>query len=221
MKSIKDNNLLVEFDFLIDLDMALFKLIREEYNNTNLVDQNIIKINDEKQIAKLMINRKHINPLEIIIPKIDTTDLYLDLIENHMDEILRHAKAYDTFGLMITLLKEASSVDITVLCQTELQKQFINKLNPILNTIVIKNRADVPLARYTALYLKYYANALEYKNLAGKHIYVSAAGFNMEEDKNMLSYAISVMVADVNIIHTIDLYREVKYNYERKNLENE
>ena len=75
MKSIKDNNLLVEFDFLIDLDMALFKLIREEYNNVNLVDQNIIKINDEKQIAKLMINRKHINPLEIIIPKIDTTDL--------------------------------------------------------------------------------------------------------------------------------------------------
>ena len=29
----KDNSLLVEFSFVVDLDMAIFKLIRSKYNN--------------------------------------------------------------------------------------------------------------------------------------------------------------------------------------------
>ena len=89
------NRILVEFDMLVDLDLAIFKYIKDKYNNPDYVDQNIIKMNDEKQIIQMMLNRQCINPLEILIPDEDVLDLYYDIINNHMDELLKYAKASD------------------------------------------------------------------------------------------------------------------------------
>ena len=47
------NRILVEFDFLIDLDLGLFKYIKAEYNNPNFVDQNIIRMHNEKEIEHI------------------------------------------------------------------------------------------------------------------------------------------------------------------------
>ena len=69
------NRILVEFDMLVDLDLAIFKYIKDKYNNPDYVDQNIIKMNDEKQIIQMMLNRQCINPLEILIPDEDVLDL--------------------------------------------------------------------------------------------------------------------------------------------------
>ena len=74
------NRILVEFDMLVDLDLAIFKYIKDKYNNPDYVDQNIIKMNDEKQIIQMMLNRQCINPLEILIPDEDVLDLYYDII---------------------------------------------------------------------------------------------------------------------------------------------
>ena len=123
------NRILVEFDMLVDLDLAIFKYIKDKYNNPDYVDQNIIKMNDEKQIIQMMLNRQCINPLEILIPDEDVLDLYYDIINNHMDELLKYAKASDLFGLMITFLNEASSLEITVLCKSKIESDFIKSLN--------------------------------------------------------------------------------------------
>ena len=48
----KYNRILVEFEFLIDLDVAIFKFIRSEYNNLKFVDQDIIKINNANSIYR-------------------------------------------------------------------------------------------------------------------------------------------------------------------------
>ena len=149
----KYNRILVEFEFLIDLDVAIFKFIRAEYNNLKFVDQNIIKINNEDEIIKLMINRQHINPLEIILPNVDSTNLYDDIINNHMNELLKYAKASDIFPLMVTFLKEATSVDITVLCNSKLQEDFIKSLNNKLNTVIYDDYNNVPVDKYTILYM--------------------------------------------------------------------
>ena len=214
------NELLVEFEFLIDLDMALFKLIKEKYNNKDLVKQDIISINDETEIIQLMLNRKHINVLDVLFnTDKDTNKLFLDFINNHKTELFKYAKAYDTFGLMVTFLKEASSVSITVLCRDELEADFIKKLNPKLETI-IANSKELDISKYTVLYIKYYQNILLYNNIGGKHIYVPFAGFNMDEtNPSVLSLEISKIIANSNIVHTIDLYTNIKYNYKGENNE--
>lgn len=204
------NRILVEFDMLIDLDLAIFKYIKDKYNNPNYVDQNIIKMHDERQIIQMMLNRQCINPLEILIPDMEVLELYHDIMNNHMDELLQYAKASDLFGLMITFLREASSLEITVLCKSQLESDFIKSLNNRLNTVVYKNYKNVPVNTYTILYIKYYPSVLEYNTIEGKHIYISNARYNMEPDSNMPTIAISGLVGDVNIIHMIDMYKDIK-----------
>ena len=204
------NRILVEFDMLIDLDLAIFKYIKDKYNNPNYVDQNIIKMYDERQIIQMMLNRQCINPLEILIPDMEVLELYHDIMNNHMDELLQYAKASDLFGLMITFLREASSLAITVLCKSQLESDFIKSLNNRLNTVVYKNYKNVPVNTYTILYIKYYPSVLEYNIIEGKHIYISNARYNMEPDSNMPTIAISGLVGDVNIIHMIDMYKDIK-----------
>ena len=204
------NRILVEFDMLVDLDLAIFKYIKDKYNNPDYVDQNIIKMNDEKQIIQMMLNRQCINPLEILIPDEDVLDLYYDIINNHMDELLQYAKASDLFGLMITFLNEASSLEITVLCKSKLESDFIKSLNDRLNTVIYANYKNAPINNYTILYIKYYPSVLEYNNIEGKHIYISNARYNMEPDSNMPTIAISGLIGDVNIVHMIDMYRDIK-----------
>ena len=204
------NRILVEFDMLIDLDLAIFKYIKDKYNNPTYVDQNIIKMHDERQIIQMMLNRQCINPLEILIPDMEVLELYHDIMNNHMDELLQYAKASDLFGLMITFLREASSLEITVLCKSQLESDFIKSLNNRLNTVVYKNYKNVPVNTYTILYIKYYPSVLEYNTIEGKHIYISNARYNMEPDSNMPTIVISGLVGDVNIIHMIDMYKDIK-----------
>lgn len=215
-----DNELLVEFESLIDLDLAMYKFIRDKYSNSEYVDQKFINEKDEMAVIYALLNRKHINPLEIILPGLDTTNLYLDIINNHYEELLSYATAYDTFGLMITFLNNASSVGITVWCKSKLEESFIKKLNPILNTIVIPNRRDIVLSKYTVMYVKYIAYLAEYNTIKGKHIYIAAAKYNMEEDKDMVS-TLCCLYSDVNIFHLIDLYTLIKYRYLKKGNEND
>ena len=213
------NRILVEFDFLIDLDLGLFKYIKAEYNNPNFVDQNIIRMHNEKEIIQMMIDRECINPLEILIPNMDTLDLYNDIMNNHMDELLKYSKACDIFGLMITFLREASSLEITVLCKSNIEKDFINSLNSNLNAVVYSNYKNVPIDNYTILYIKNYPSVLEYSHIAGKHIYISNARYNMEPDTNYPIIALSALVGDVNIIHMVDMYKDIKVKRKEENNE--
>ena len=211
------NKILVEFEFLIDLDLAIFKLIKDKYNNPEYINQDIIKMNDESKIVDFMINRKNINPLKQIIPNADSLNLYNDIMKNHMDELLKYAKASDIFPLMVTFLKEATSVDITVLCNSKLQEDFIKSLNNKLNTVIYDDYKNVPVDKYTILYIKNYPSVLKYNHIAGKHIYIANARYNMEEDMNAPTLAISALVSDVNIIHMIDMYRNIKVERKKHN----
>ena len=209
----KYNEILVDFNFLVDLDLAMFKFIKTEYNNPKFVDQKIISLQDEKEIIKLLLYRDSVNVLEALIPKENTLEMYKDIMNNKMDSLLKYAKASDIFGLMITFLREGSSVDVTVLCESKLQADFIHSLNPILKTTV-SSRKNIALSKYNVIYSKFYSDILKYNKVAGKNIYIANAKYNMEPGKNIPNMAISTLVGDINIIRTIDLYRNIKYRKE-------
>ena len=209
----KYNEILVDFNFLVDLDLAMFKFIKTEYNNPKFVDQKILSLQDEKEIIQLLLYRDSVNVLETLIPKENTLEMYKDIMNNKMNSLLKYAKASDIFGLMITFLREGSSVDVTVLCESKLQADFIHSLNPILKTTV-SSRKNIALSKYNVIYSKFYSDILKYNNVAGKNIYIANAKYNMEPGKNIPNMAISTLVGDINIIRTIDLYRNIKYRKE-------
>ena len=216
-KSINYNELLVEFEFVVDLDLAIFKMIRDKYSDSEYVDKNIIGITNEYRVIDRLLSRPHINLLEYIMPDVDTSKLYNELITTEEEELLKYAIPYDTFYLMITFLNNASSVGITIWCKNKLEADYIKSLNPKLNTIIIPERSMIDITKYTAIYMKYFANAMQYKNLYGKHIYIIAAKYNFEEDKNAVSIIPTVLFGDVNSIKLMDPYTQVKYRYEGDN----
>ena len=217
----KDNSLLVEFDFVVDLDLAMFKFVREKYYKSKEVHKQFISLRDENLIIYNMLNRSHENPLEYLFPNNDTSEMYNELLTNPewYKKLLSYATAYDTFGLMITFLREASSVSIDVLCKNEIENEFIKNLNPIMPTVV-SSKQDIDLTDYTALYIKYYSNASDYNGLTGKHIYIPAARFNMEPGEDMVNMDFVSQFGEENLIHLIDLYRKVKYRFLSRKVDN-
>lgn len=210
----KDNVILANFDFLVDLDIAMFKFIKKYYRNSQYVDQKIINMEDENDIKRMMLYRKHINPLEIIMPSIESTNIYYEILSDHFDELLSYATAYDSFGLLITFLNNASSVDIVVRCNNKSEENFINSLNPILKTEIM-DRKSVPVDEFSVIYEKYFAYIAEYPKLVTKHIYIAAAKFNMEEDQDLVNVGLSTLFGDINIIHLMDLYKYIKFRFDR------
>ncbi len=213
----KDNTLLVEFEFIIDLDMGLFKYIRENFYSSDYVNKPIIAIGDEYQIIDLMLNRYTENPLPILFnPNIETETIYNELLNTpeRYVEILKRSRAYDTFGLMVTMMKNLSSVDIDILCKNKIEEEYIHKLNSKLHTVVYEDKFDIDLQPYTVMYVKYFSNLLDYdiEQIKGKHIFIASALYNMDpDDDSYVNINLTMMFSDINIIHLIDLYRGVKF----------
>ena len=211
--------ILTEFEFLVDMDLAMFKYLKDNAAGSPMLDERIFNMTNEKEVIFTLLNRKHINPLEILIPEGDTLNLYKDLMANHEEELLEYATVYDTFKLMITFLNNISApTSITVLCKNDLEADFIKKCNDRLGTRVVKNKQAMSLARYNVIYVKYLIQLVEFqrKQLNGKHLYFAATKFNMEEDKDCVKGALSYMFSDTNILHMIDLYKKVKYRFRKE-----
>ena len=210
-----DNELLVEFDFLINMDIAMYYYVKENFAESPYVNKQLMDVPYEDAVNQLLLNRKHINPLELIIPGMDTMELYKDLMANHEAELLEYAKAYDTFPLMITYLN-LSSVGIMVLCKNDLEVQFINKLNNRLKCMVIADRSKVNLRPYTVIYVKYFASLIEFPVINGKNIFIAAAKFNMEDDEDCVDKRLTLLYTQSNDVHLIDLYRDMKFRFNRE-----
>lgn len=217
----KDNSLLVEFEAVVDLDLAMFKFIRDNYYSSPMVNHEFLALKDEREIILNMLSRSHINPLEYIIPDEDTTNLYYSLLNNEeqFKNLLMYAKAYDTFPLMVTFLREASSVSIDILCRNKIEEDYIHSLNDQVQTLVKANREDVNLKDYSIIFVKYFPYLTNYQGLEGKHIFIPAAKFNMEPGKDCPNVDLVRLFSDTNEIHLIDLYRNVKYRFVRNNEE--
>lgn len=222
-----DNNanitytLLVEFEFIIDLDFAMYTYIRENFGGSPYLDEHLMNMPNEREIIYNLLKRKHVNPLEIMIPGMDTTDMYYELKGGKFEELIKYARPYDTYKVMITYFNMIKSpMSITVLCDNDIQQEYIKRSDSRFRTLVA-HRQNVAVSKYTSIYSKYIANMLEYQynGIKGKHLYFAAAGFNMEEEKNVVKPQVPLVLGDLNQFHMMDLYTKIKFRFERKGKE--
>lgn len=208
------NRLLVEFEFVIDLDLAILKMMKEEYKNSSFIIDRLRSFNNEYRMIEMMIHRDNSNPLTaLIVDGYDTSKLY-DQIINEKEQLLldKYAKPADSFGLMVTYLTHSYSAVVTILCRNSIEEQFIKSKNANMPTLV-SSKADVNLDEYDVLYVKYADHLQDYGAISGKNIYIAKTKYNCEGDASIHSnvellsnYAFS------NIFHLIDIYKYVKYS---------
>lgn len=212
----KDNALLVEFEAVVDLDLAIYRYVKTHYSTSPLVDPELIKLESEPEIIHHLLSRKHINPLEILMPHSSpevAKRIYYNLMDDMESELLKLATPYDTLSLMLTFLEQASSIHIDILCQNELEEAYIKAKSEALNTIISK-KADVDLSQYSALFLKYAYNFMQYQEPFRKHVYIHAAGYNSDEEHNSVNLQMASIISKENDIKVIDPYRGVKYFFQ-------
>ena len=189
--STKDNELLVDFNFVIDLDIAMYKYIQNKYADSIYVDDRLIHSKNDYAIINLMIHRVSENPLQVLMPTINPDNIYNEIIKNDEAELLRFARPYDSFYLLVTYLVHAASVGITVLCNNELESDFIKSIDNRVSTIICN---DWSSARYNydkdnklnkSLIILYGdINIIKFMDLYTKVIYVRET--NKGDDKNDL-----------------------------------
>lgn len=204
------NNILVDFDLMLDKDYGIIQLIKKEYSDNGFIDDLILKMKDKILLGELL-QRKEINPLSIALKKeyeqsIDT--LYNEFIELEYEAIIKHSIKSNIFDLVMTYVQTSSCI-VTVLCKNKSEEQFIKEYN--LKTIVNDKFSKVDISEFDSIFIKDYKKVLEFKNLQAKNIFIGKYGFNLEDDEYTPKAEISALVADVNIISVIDVYNSDKY----------
>lgn len=203
--------ILAEFEFLVDLDFAMYSMMKVKYSESSYANKRIFRLPNELDVKKMLIYRENINPLEKIFPGMDTNTLYKQILNDNEEELLQYAILYDTFRLLVTFLERATSVkSITVLCRNQLEADFISNFNTKLET-VIANKSEVDISKYNILYIKNFYSAMNYKNLSGKSIYVANAKYNYDSETRLLNPEMVVLFSESNEIKLIDLYLDIKY----------
>lgn len=213
-----DNSLLVNFGFLVDLDLATYKYMKNQYYNSNpdIFDKEFMNIKDDIEIIDRMLYRKFINPIELMIPNKDVSNMYEELLSgDNYKSLLDISTVYDTYPLMITIYNNASSVDITMRCDNKYEEEYIKSLNSEVSfKTIIAPRKEIDLSEYTAIYDKYFSDLFKYKSIKGKHVYIANARYNMDPERDCLNIGYSIIFGDVNDIKIMDLYRYNKFSFD-------
>ena len=208
----KDNALLVEFDFVVDLDYALVQYFKEHC--PKLVMPKAMNLS-EFDLRFLLMYRPVLNPLCILNPMVNLDEYYsiLTNTETRHELIESYSRPYDTFNLMLTYLEQASSVYISILCDDEFEANHIKKLNHNLN-VTIDKRSDILALDYSSIMMRSFFNVLEYGQIGGKHLFIANTKYNMDKEYNdvpdvKLSYLYNNLLG--NFIHLMDLYKDIKF----------
>lgn len=207
------NNILVEFSAIMDMDLAILRLIQLEYNNPEYFNIDIL---DKKSLKTDILSREYPNPLRFIIKDKyidDVNKIYEDLIKQHSDMIYDICLPNDIFRLLLTLKRTSGIVNTTVLCLSEKEKDIIKKydIKNVFNTLVVSERKKAELTNYDCVFVNRYRDILFYNlgQLAAKYIFIHRAKYNLEigYKKQIPIIAVSKVVGDVNKVMLIDPYR--------------
>lgn len=208
-----DNEVLVDFDIMIDLDMAIYKYIRKKYKNNKNVYQEIISLKSEYDAIFTMINRQDLNPLSLLIKNNnDSIDkLYNSIIKNSKNDLLFLAKPTDILYLMNTFRDNASSINITVHCNDDKELEYFNNISKLMNLnykIICSSKQETSVKDFTAIYIKNFIDIQYLKDLKAKNIYIANTLYNIYSMINNIDLAKEISVS--NKIRTIDMYTKVK-----------
>ena len=209
------NNILAEFDCIVDINYGILRLIQIKYNNSDYIKQHILDA-DDYTLKCILLERKEYNPLYIAL-KDDYRDnaesLYNEIINNEYNEVLKYSYGNALFGLMNVYINTEGAINVTVLCKNETQEQYIKKLNKNMK-VIISEYKDIDTSEYDSYFVEYYPNILKYgeSTIAGKSIFIPSYGYNLEDmliaDNEVPLIHISGIIGDVNKIYIVSPFSD-------------
>lgn len=200
------NNILVDFKMLINLDIGLFKLIKEKFSSSDCFDSYIINNTNIETMIYRLINEKYSNMIDLIksdeYKDFSTENLYDTLIEKYYDEVYEKSITTDLLNLMNAYIM-SNVVLVTILCKNKQEQQLINSVNSKFHTLIFEE--DMNIEDYDSIFLKEYKDIVKFKNVQCKNIFIANIQNNLD-NKNMPILEISAVMGKSNNIYTVELY---------------
>lgn len=206
------NNILVDFNMIVDTDLGLINLIKKEYNNTDFIIDYLYSMKNQVIIEQLL-NRKDKNPLSIIIKeeyKDSIDNLYKEFIETEYDNILKQSPTTDIMGLIKTYLN-TGAVHVDIICKNKSEEQIINNFNISRLKVIVEETSKIDIVNYDSIFIKDYSSILNYKGVVAKNIFIGNYRYNLDDDNRTPLNDISLLVAKTNLVSIIDMYESNKY----------
>lgn len=189
-------NPLFDFQSICDTDLGLYRLIKEDYYDRSVFDNNLFDSSDERFIKTVLLCRKQFNPLFIFCKKNalsdkEMDDIYEEFLNKEYDRILELSTPTTIMNIASMSIKTNKIVNATILCATNKEKEWVNKYNHKLKCI-ISDYKDVDLNNYDALYIKDIYTLLLYNRqyMKNKNIIFPRYLFNLETPSGKLDIPI-------------------------------
>ena len=128
MESI-NNNILVDYNMIVDTDVGLYYLLQSKYNNPEYIKTEMLTLDKHGAVIKLMWEREDLNPLKMFLKDdyIDNADrLYNELLNTEEEFIDLNSNLYKTFNMFFTFLN-TNLIDISIFCKSEQQENTIKQ----------------------------------------------------------------------------------------------
>lgn len=204
---------LISFYSIVDTDIGLIRMIKDQYLNQSVFDIDFFKRNILNIIYDLY-NRKEENPLLLFANDKSNEKLnqyYIDFLNEKSKEILDLSYTTDMERL-VNLFEDSSEIIPTILCYDKDQIDVLNDtdLYKNIDKVLLSELLEKDKYRYTQYYFKTIDEAEPFLNAKAKTIYFSTCGRNLNEDYNDFreSDIIDTLVARNNQINLITLYQK-------------
>lgn len=216
------HNFLVAFNAIMDLDYAILRMIRQEYNDPTYIDQKIMNTNT-KQIKELLLNRTDPNPVTICIKNKKTADnIYKEIMLKRYNDLISPKKYMDVTGIffLISVYINLPNVHVTVLCASQKEADLVKRYHSKVNTLVLNDPSfEFDPAPYTDFIFKSVNDVLKFsKEFKEKRIAFLNYRFNITvEDDGLILPDVGVSkymyTNGLNACVLVDTYRRGDPNY--------
>ena len=206
-------NALISVNALVDIDIGLYNLIKEQYLDPSVFNEELLKSISIIDMINMTYFRKEDNPLydiSCIDNKKELDDYYMQFMENQYKEIFDRSIYTDVLKL-IDLLLESNEVKITILYYSDYAKeqmekdQELGKLNKSIQFISIK---ELPkkVNTFNEIYLR---SIYEFENLKDEYFTSPKVFYISTFGKNYDSLGRLIKLPSIDKIMTSKLMHEI------------
>lgn len=179
---------LFDFQAICDIDFGLYRLIKEDYYDRSVFDNDLFDSDDERFIKTMLLTRKEFNPLFIFCNKGVLTDdeidnLYQQFLDEEYDRILELATPTAIMDIATISNSVNKIVNVTILCTNEKEKAWVNNYEYKLKCIV-SDYDNFNLTKYDTIYIKdiYLLTRFNQESITKKNIIIPRFMFNLETE---------------------------------------
>lgn len=218
MKDVTVLNPIFDFQILCDIDLGLYRLIKRDYYDRNVFDNNLFDTKDERFIKTLLLSRKNFNPLIIFCKKNimsdeELDDLYEQFLNEEYENIIALSSPTSLFDVATISNGIKNVVNITVLCKNQIEVNWINKNNKKLKCI-ISDYKDFSIDKFDTIYIKYIYHLLlmDQESIYMKNIIIPRYFFNLENVSRKIEMPIMEVAQNyykINRFITVDVYKDI------------